>query len=99
MPAHSRTGNKTAALAFRVNESERDHINECAANAALTTGEYIRRAVLNRTIVHKADIQAVAHLRSFGGLLKHLHVTGGVGTDAQIESLLADIQATLKGIQ
>ena len=98
MPAHSRTGDKTTALTFRVTAAERAELDRCAADSALSTGEYIRRAALGRTIVHKADIQAVAQLRSFGGLLKHLHING-VGNDAEINAMLDDIRAVLKGMQ
>ncbi len=98
MPAHSRTGDKTTALSFRVTAAERAELDRCAADAALSTGEYIRRAALGRTITHRADIQAVAQLRSFGGLLKHLHING-VGNDAEINAMLDDIRAVLKGMQ
>ncbi len=98
MPAHSRTAQKTSALSFRVNESERAQIQRNADAAYLTVGEYVRRCALQREIVHKADIAALAQLRSLGGLLKHLH-NEGIGHEAKTSKLLDDIEQALFVLQ
>lgn len=98
MPAHSRTAQKTSALSFRVNESERAHIQKNADAAYLTVGEYVRRCALQREIVHKADTAALAQLRSLGGLLKHLH-NEGIGHDGKTKRLLDDIEQALHALQ
>jgi hypothetical protein len=98
MPAESRTGEKTSALSFRVNDSERSRIQNNALAANLTVGEYVRRCALGRDIVHKADTAALAQLRSLGGLLKHLH-NEGLGHDAQTQNLLLQIDSALAALQ
>ena len=98
MAAESRTGEKTAALSFRVNESERERIQRNAASANLSVGEYVRRCALQRDITHKADTAALAQLRSLGGLIKHLH-NQGIGHELETKSLLLQIESALAALQ
>jgi hypothetical protein len=97
MPAHSRTGLATTALSFRVNEVERAQIQRNAADAALSVGEYVRSCTLHRVIKHRADVKALAELKSFGGLLKHLH-NEGIGHDAKTAEILNQISNVLKKV-
>jgi hypothetical protein len=60
-------------LGVRVSKEERLEVAEQAEISHLTVSEYIRRRVLGKRVVSKADLAVLAELRRLGGLLKHVH--------------------------
>ena len=61
-------------IGVRLNEEERNHVWDQAGASALTASEYIRRQILGKRIVSKADLVVLGELRRLGGLLKHIHL-------------------------
>jgi hypothetical protein len=65
---------RSIRIGLRVSEEERREMEEQAEASRLTVSEYIRRRVLGRRIVPKADLAVLGELRRLGGLLKHIHL-------------------------
>jgi hypothetical protein len=61
-------------IGLRVSEEERLEITEQAEASHLTVSEYVRRRVLGKRVVPRADLAVLAELRRLGGLLKHIHL-------------------------
>jgi hypothetical protein len=68
-------------IGVRFSDEERKQILEQAQASGFTISNFVRRCVLGRQIVSKADLRILAEqtrilneLRKLGGLLKHIHV-------------------------
>lgn len=98
MPTPRRTGSTTKSLSFRVNESERANIKAAATNCAMSVGEYCRRRTLNKVIVSRFDMEAIAELRRQGGLLKYLH-NNGLPHHLEIAEIVKTITALIQKVE
>lgn len=98
MPTQRRTALTTRSLSFRINQSERDNIQASAANCAMSVGEYCRRQTLNKVIVSRFDMQAIAELRRQGGLLKHLHNNGFLHK-LEVDEIVKTITALINRVE
>lgn len=90
-------GNRTTPMSVRFTVSERQRVQAAAGAAGISAGEYIRRRALGQPVHALADVAAMSQLRSFGGLLKHLHAQG-LGHDERTAQLLGDIERALARI-
>jgi hypothetical protein len=68
-------------IGVRLNDEERKQILEQARASGFTISDFVRRCILGKQIVSKADLRILAEqtrvlneLRKLGGLLKHIHV-------------------------
>lgn len=75
-PGTGRTGRETRVVHVRLDIEERKQLEMTAADAGITVSSLLRSKSLNRPIPHKADLSAVASIKSAAGLIKKLHNDG-----------------------
>ena len=68
-------------IGVRLSDEERKQILEQAQASGFTISNFVRRCILGKQIVSKADLRILAEqtrvlneLRKLGGLLKHIHI-------------------------
>ncbi|MHB1676257.1 MAG: plasmid mobilization protein [Sulfuriferula sp.] len=63
--------NKTSQFKTRITEAQHEHLLQQAQKADMTLSELIRRSVMNRPVVSRADAEAANSIDKIGRMLKH----------------------------
>lgn len=64
-------------LGIRFTPSEKSRLQQEAAVAGLTVGEFVRRCCAGRRITARTDLAMIRELCRLGGLMKFAHVQSG----------------------
>lgn len=88
---------------IRLQQSDREYIEQQAAICGLTFSEYVRRCALNKKIRSRVNVQVIGQLSRLGGLQKqllmqiknHPHEDSLRGT---LNNTLAELHSTLQAV-
>lgn len=63
----------TRRISFRVTEAEYAQVSEELRTSGINMSSLVRKRLLGRHVLSRADLMTLAELRRLGGLLKHTH--------------------------